>query len=75
MRTLKANPIIGLANSYLIDSPQPSNISYMWNIGSLLGITLIIQIVTGVLLAMHYVPTSELAFISVEIIMREVTNG
>ena len=75
MRILKSNPIIGLANSYLIDSPQPSNISYMWNMGSLLGITLVIQIITGVLLAMHYVPTSELAFISVEMIIREVTNG
>lgn len=66
MRTLKANPILSLVNSYLIDSPQPANISYMWNFGSLLGICLVIQILTGVFLAMHYTPSVELAFASVE---------
>jgi len=66
MRFLKSNPIFSLVNSYLIDSPQPANISYMWNFGSLLGICLVIQILTGVFLAMHYTPNVELAFISVE---------
>jgi ubiquinol-cytochrome c reductase cytochrome b subunit len=66
MRLLKSHPILGLVNSYLVDSPQPSNISYMWNFGSLLGACLIIQILTGVFLAMHYTPSVDLAFISVE---------
>jgi len=75
MRFLKSNPIFSLLNSYLIDSPQPANISYMWNFGSLLGICLMIQILTGVFLAMHYTPNVELAFISVEHIMRDVNTG
>lgn len=75
MRLLKTHPILGLANSYLIDSPQPSNLSYMWNFGSLLGVCLIIQILTGVFLAMHYTPSVDLAFISVEHIMRDVNYG
>jgi ubiquinol-cytochrome c reductase cytochrome b subunit len=75
MRTLKANPILSLVNNYLIDSPQPANISYMWNFGSLLGICLVIQILTGVFLAMHYTPSVELAFASVEHIMRDVNSG
>jgi len=66
MRLLKKHPILGLANSYLIDSPQPANLSYMWNFGSLLGLCLIIQILTGVFLRMHYNPSVELAFVSVE---------
>ena len=56
MRLLKSNPIFNLLNSYLVDSPQPANISYMWNFGSLLGICLVIQILTGVFLAMHVRP-------------------
>lgn len=75
MRILKSNPILSLANSYLIDSPQPANISYMWNFGSLLGVCLIIQILTGVFLAMHYCGNVELAFVSVEHIMRDVNSG
>jgi len=75
MRLLKSHPLLGLLNSYLVDSPQPSNISYLWNFGSLLGLCLIIQILTGVFLAMHYTPNVELAFISVEHIMRDVSQG
>jgi len=75
MRLLKKHPILGLANSYLIDSPQPANLSYMWNFGSLLGLCLIIQILTGVFLRMHYNPSVELAFVSVEHIMRDVNYG
>lgn len=66
MRLLKTHPILGLANSYMVDSPQPANISYMWNFGSLLGACLIIQILTGVFLAIHYTPSVDLAFVSVE---------
>ncbi|PIR39172.1 MAG: cytochrome b [Alphaproteobacteria bacterium CG11_big_fil_rev_8_21_14_0_20_39_49] len=53
----------------------PKNLSYAWNLGSILGIALIIQIVTGIVLAMHYTPNSELAFGSVENIMRNVNYG
>ena len=75
MRLLKSHPILGLVNSYTVDSPQPANISYLWNFGSLLGICLIIQIITGVTLAMHYTPSVDLAFVSVEHIMRDVNYG
>jgi len=75
MRILKSNPILSLANSYLVDSPQPASLSYMWNFGSLLAVCLGLQIVTGVFLAMHYTPNVDLAFISVEHIMRDVNYG
>ena len=75
MRILKTHPILKMVNSYLIDSPQPSNISYLWNFGSLLAFCLIIQIVTGVTLGMHYTPNALEAFDSVEHIMRDVNNG
>jgi ubiquinol-cytochrome c reductase cytochrome b subunit len=75
MRILKSNPVLTLVNSYLVDSPQPSTISYLWNFGSLLGLCLIAQIVSGILLAMHFSGTAELAFNSVEHIMRDVNDG
>jgi ubiquinol-cytochrome c reductase cytochrome b subunit len=75
MRILKSHPLLRLINSYIIDSPQPSNISYLWNFGSLLAFCLIIQIITGVTLAMHYNPSVSEAFNSIEHIMRDVNNG
>ena len=75
MKLLKTHPFLSLVNSYVIDSPSPSNISYLWNYGSLLGVILVIQIATGVTLAMHYTPNVDLAFISVEHIMRDVNYG
>ncbi len=75
MRTLKSHPLLRLVNSYIIDASQPSNISYLWNFGSLLALCLIIQIITGVTLAMHYNPSVLEAFNSVEHIMRDVNNG
>lgn len=75
MRLLKSNVILRLLNSYIVDSPQPANISYLWNFGSLLGVCLIIQILTGVFLAMHYQPHVDFAFNSVEHIMRDVNAG
>lgn len=75
MRIFKSHPLLKLVNSYVIDSPQPSNISYLWNFGSLLAFCLVIQIVTGVTLAMHYNPSVLEAFNSVEHIMRDVNNG
>jgi len=75
MRIFKSHPLLKLVNSYLIDSPQPSNLSYLWNFGSLLAVCLGIQIVTGVTLAMHYNPSVLEAFNSIEHIMRDVNNG
>ena len=75
MRILKKQILLRLANSYFIDSPQPSNISYLWNFGSLLGLCLVLQILTGIFLAMHYTPNVEMAFNSVEHIMRDVNSG
>ena len=75
MRLLKSHAFLRLVNSYMIDSPQPANISYLWNFGSLLGVCLIIQILTGVFLAMHYTPHVDFAFNSVEHIMRDVNAG
>ena len=75
MRILKSHPLLKMVNSYVIDSPQPSNISYLWNFGSLLAVCLIIQIITGVTLGMHYTPNVTEAFDSVEHIMRDVNNG
>ena len=75
MRILKSQALLRLLNSYFVDSPQPANISYLWNFGSLLGVCLIIQILTGVFLAMHYTPHVDFAFNSVEHIMRDVNAG
>jgi ubiquinol-cytochrome c reductase cytochrome b subunit len=75
MRILKSHPLLKLVNSYLIDASQPSNISYLWNFGSLLLVCLVIQIITGITLAMHYSPNVLEAFNSIEHIMRDVNNG
>ena len=75
MRLLKKQVLLRLVNSYIVDSPQPANISYLWNFGSLLGVCLILQILTGIFLAMHYVPNIDLAFASVDHIIRDVNNG
>lgn len=75
MRILKSHPLLKIVNSYIIDSPQPANLSYLWNFGSLLALCLGIQIITGVTLAMHYTPSVLEAFNSVEHIMRDVNNG
>jgi quinol-cytochrome oxidoreductase complex cytochrome b subunit len=52
MKVLKTQPIFSIINNNLIDSPSPSNLSYIWGYGSLLGVCLVIQIITGVTLAM-----------------------
>lgn len=75
MKITKRNPIQAIVNDFLIDSPSPSNINYFWNFGSLLGINLVIMIITGIALAMHYTPHVNLAFASVEHIMRDVNYG
>lgn len=75
MRILKSHPVLSLFNAFLVDSPLPSNISYFWGFGSLAGLLLVTQLVTGIALAMHYTPHVDLAFISVEHIMRDVNYG
>ena len=75
MRLLKKQVLLRFINSYVVDSPQPANISYLWNFGSFLATCLGLQILTGIFLAMHYVPNIDLAFTSVEHIMRDVSAG
>nr|WIL79834.1 cytochrome b [Clerus klapperichi] len=71
----KMSPMMKIINNSLIDLPTPSNISLLWNFGSLLGLCLGIQIITGIFLAMHYCPNVELAFNSVTHICRDVNYG
>ncbi|VAH30862.1 unnamed protein product [Triticum turgidum subsp. durum] len=73
--SLLKQPIYSTLNQHLIDYPTPSNLSYWWGFGSLAGICLVIQIVTGVFLAMHHTPHVDLAFNSVEHNMRDVEGG
>jgi ubiquinol-cytochrome c reductase cytochrome b subunit len=75
MRLLKSHPLLSIMNSMLVDLPAPSNILYMWGFGSLLGLCLIIQLASGIFLAMHYCANVDLAFSSVEHIMRDVQGG
>jgi len=75
MKILKNHPILSIVNGMLIDLPVPANISYFWGFGSLLGLVLVIQLATGIFLAMHYTAHIDLAFISVEHIMRDVNYG
>nr|YP_009240897.1 cytochrome b [Simulium aureohirtum]AKN23384.1 cytochrome b [Simulium aureohirtum] len=70
-----SHPLFKIANNALVDLPAPSNISIWWNYGSLLGLCLIIQIATGLFLAMHYTADIELAFNSVNHICRDVNYG
>nr|AXS64857.1 cytochrome b [Coleoptera sp. 1 KM-2017] len=75
MKIMKSHPLLKMINGALIDLPSPSNISAWWNFGSLLGMCLIIQIVTGLFLAMHYCADISLAFNSVVHICRDVNHG
>nr|YP_010701702.1 cytochrome b [Dasysyrphus albostriatus]WCJ53263.1 cytochrome b [Dasysyrphus albostriatus] len=69
------HPILKIANNALVDLPTPTNISMWWNFGSLLGLCLIIQILTGLFLAMHYTADINMAFNSVDHICRNVNYG
>ena len=71
----KRLPVFTFINHNLRDYPTPKNLNYFWNFGSLAGITLVIMIVTGILLAMQYTANTDIAFDSVERIMRDVNNG
>ena len=68
-------PVFSTAQGFLVDYPAPRNLSYLWNFGSLAGIVLTIQILTGIVLAMHYVAHVDHAFESIERIMRDVNFG
>ena len=68
-------PVASFTRDHLIDYPAPKNLNYFWNFGSLAGIMLVIMIATGIFLAMHYTPTADAAFASVERIMRDVEFG
>nr|YP_010878893.1 cytochrome b [Cantonius szechuanensis]WHE42532.1 cytochrome b [Cantonius szechuanensis] len=71
----KTHPMIKIVNSSLIDLPSPSNITAWWNFGSLLGMCLMMQILTGMFLAMHFTASIELAFSSIIHICRDVNYG
>lgn len=75
MRIRKENPIFSPINAAIIDLPSPASISYFWNFGSLLGLCLAIQIITGIFLAMHYCADITLAFSSIAHITRDVNYG
>lgn len=68
-------PIISMMKHSAVDYLTPKNLNYFWNFGSIAGICLMVQIITGILLAMHYTPHTEHAFDSVEHIMRNVNYG
>ena len=68
-------PGLSLITDHLIDYPAPLNINYFWSFGSLAGICLVVQLASGIFLAMHYTPHVDLAFLSVEHIMRDVEGG
>jgi ubiquinol-cytochrome c reductase cytochrome b subunit len=68
-------PLMGFAKSTLIDYPTPKNLNYWWTFGGILAFMLGVQIVTGIVLAMHYTPEATLAFNSVEAIKRDVNGG
>lgn len=69
------NPVVQVLKNHLVNYPTPSNINYFWGFGSLAGVCLGIQLLTGIFLAMHYTAHADMAFNSVEHIMRNVNNG
>lgn len=68
-------PIFSFIHHSLHKYPTPKNLNYLWNLGSIAGLTLVMMILTGIFLAIHYIPSPELAFDSVERIMRDVNYG
>jgi len=69
------NNLLSFVDSHIINYPSPVNLNYLWSFGSVAGLCLVIQIITGIFLAMHYTPHVDYAFSSVEHIMRDVNNG
>src|SRR3981081_2271533 len=68
-------PILGLMHSSFVAYPTPRNLNYWWTFGAILSLMLGVQILTGVILAMHYTPHADMAFRSVESIVRDVNFG
>ena len=68
-------PVVRLMHDSFVDFPTPKNLNYWWTFGGILVVCLVIQIITGIVLAMHYVPHVDMAFNSVEHIMRDVNYG
>ena len=68
-------PIIRLAHDTAVSYPTPRNLNYWWTFGGILTLCLVVQIVTGLVLVMHYTPSADHAFNSVEHIMRDVNYG
>ncbi|MDB5506335.1 MAG: cytochrome b [Devosia sp.] len=68
-------PIIRFSKEHLLDYPTPKNLNYWWTFGAILVVMLVIQIVTGIILAMHYTPNIAMAFDSVELLRRDVNSG
>ena len=75
MRAIKKNIVLSTIDYAVVDYPTPANISYLYSFGVLAAVCLITQILTGIGLAMHYTPHVDLAFSSVEHIMRDVNGG
>lgn len=71
----KVHPLLKILNGSLVDLPSPSNISAFWNFGSLLGLSLVIQLITGLFLSLHYAGDTRLAFSRVSHICRDVPIG
>nr|QUS53952.1 cytochrome b [Solenocera melantho] len=71
----KSHPLFKIANGAVVDLPAPANISTLWNFGSLLGLCLVVQLITGLFLAMHFTAHIDLAFSSVAHICRDVNYG
>jgi ubiquinol-cytochrome c reductase cytochrome b subunit len=69
------NYILALVSNHIIYYPTPITLTYAWSFGALAGICLVVQMLSGIFLAMHYTPNVDLAFSSVEHIMRDVNNG
>jgi len=74
-RRWTGDSILSFINAHIIDYPTPINLNYFWSFGSMGGIILVVQIISGILLAMHYTPHIDLAFLSLEYLMRQVDFG
>nr|YP_003434437.1 cytochrome b [Chaetoderma nitidulum]ABM69281.1 cytochrome b [Chaetoderma nitidulum] len=71
----KSNPLLSIINNTIVDLPSPSSISLWWNMGSLLGLCLVVQIVTGLFLSFHYCPSAPMSFDSVVHMVQDVSHG
>jgi len=73
--SIKQHSLFQLINAHLIEYPTPSNLTLFWNYGFLAAMCLVTQLLSGIALAMHFTPHVDLAFLSVEHIMRDVNGG